>query len=182
MSAPIFADVRLDGWTTFRGTIRDNTAVSVRLVLTLGGAPYHLRYFRNENGVVVPDPTMRNGMSVMQSAVNALVSGGSGAGAMVSFATEFERLAHLAHEVAATRVSAQPSNDVRHFSTDGEMTDSDNAYWTFDRIHAPNLFGEWWEVRELYDDARDLVATFNAGIVPMEPRELLSYFHDWMGR
>lgn len=35
MSVPIFADVRLDGWTTFRGAVPDVAAVSVRLVLTL---------------------------------------------------------------------------------------------------------------------------------------------------
>ncbi|WP_155745081.1 hypothetical protein [Burkholderia vietnamiensis] len=182
MSAPIFADVRLDGWTTFRGFDPDNGAVSVRFMLTLGGVLYPVRYFRSESGTVAPEPATSNGMDAVQSAVSALVPGGAVSAVMASLTTELERLSHLANDVAVARANAAPSNGAYHFGTDAQITDPDNAYWTFDRVCAPNLVGEWWEVRELYDDARNVVAMFNAGLVLAHPEDLYSYYHVWMAQ
>lgn len=129
---------------------------------------------------MTPDLATNNGMCAVQSAVSALVSGGADSSAMTSLATELERLAHLANDVAATRAGAVPSNGAYHFGTDGKMTDPDNAYWTFDRVYASPLFGERWEVRDLCDDARNVIATFNVGLVPMHPEDLYRYYHLWI--
>lgn len=182
MRAPMFVDIRLEGWTTFRGPVPDDAAVNVRFAVTLGHGQYFVRYFRREDGVVLPEPGVENGMSAVHAAIRAMDSDRAGAAAMIALATELERLSHQANDFAVARVGAQLSDDALHFSTDGKLTEPDNAYWTFDRVSAPGLFGEWWEVKELYDDARNVVATFNAGLLRMSPEDLQAYFHHWMAR